>query len=993
MSSATVITTDLVLCPTNLERIVRRCVPKEMIPSDWKCSRLSVFSNLDHLRKMGKSELGLFRSTQDLFMVIANFLGVPGCVDIMDFDFNGLYTTIPRMHSSLKGIDFVYKIDLVALASLVIPCPFKDWQRKMVLSSVKVCQRILESKWKTEFKSHCEMVQSPKDYLEKFSKRVTKGSNKLAPNVQRLKETGEMLLEDEEVPEAEVLKAPWMDELFSDKDAADGVYKIFKAYTEMYAISEHKKDYIMMVSWIGIVATLLEDFMANSIPSNTKATVRLFSAGKDNFVMAHELLQSLKNKNLDVSGFEEEVLGMPKLSTLEFREVARKVNIQDMKNIEFIRITQPETKLQATPIPSPNGDYCVRAIDAFHELLNDMIVAKKVFQTIDMDQFKHIDDFFNSVKDYFCSNQGVYFISQEDLSMIKSMWEECYETKLKSSKQAKNIRNVRGCSLNDLKKELECLDLEACFPDIKDIAEGVYSQKKQTDMHTMIFQCQMIGLTIPMFEIIDFLHSQKVCSEWIPDSPCCGEDAELMEMVRTAYAEFQAEEDAKEAAKAEAKDASQKKKRSKKVKKAMEPTLPLPTSKPISTASESSSDPEMQVEEDAKEAVEAAEAERKKEEVAMEAPQKKKRSKKVKKTNCKETTLPLPTSEPTSTPSESSSDPESETPESKESQACPKCSRASHFADVAKEKLRLSKVEWKHLKKDLANAELEVEVFKQKVTDKDEKIRMLEELLKSKDDIIERQNIDLLEKQNVIMNFEMEMESKDNIIQEKSTTIKDLEKSLKMKEYRINELEAEKSSEVRFMEPTRSDEETEKVRDVLFKLLEIQGTLKSGNPIGKCKELAQRICMKAHDKQIEDATRIESIRFCNDAKIYIQAVNTQLEMIRGSRVVKPEEIPELPNFPALSRGFLKAYENIFKSEAPKICHSLLKTPEVKPGELADTDCLICIEEMDSEEGTIKCECCKRRYHVECAQEWFKTKRTCPACSSPLLDDSEFPELI
>ncbi|CAP20873.2 Protein CBG24211 [Caenorhabditis briggsae] len=115
-------------------------------------------------------------------------------------------------------------------------------------------------------------------------------------------------------------------------------------------------------------------------------------------------------------------------------------------------------------------------------------------------------------------------------------------------------------------------------------------------------------------------------------------------------------------------------------------------------------------------------------------------------------------------------------------------------------------------------------------------------------------------------------------------------------------------------------------------------------------------------------------------------------MIRGSRVVKPDEIPELPEFPALSKRFLKTYEDIFKSEAPKICHSLLKTPKVKPGELADTDCLICIEEMESEEGTIKCECCKRRYHTECVQEWFKTKRTCPACSSALLDDSEFPTL-
>ncbi|PIC23548.1 hypothetical protein B9Z55_017220 [Caenorhabditis nigoni] len=930
MSSKTDITMDLVWCPTNMEKIVRRCIPKEMIPSDWSCGQLNVFSNLDHLRKMGKSELGMFRSAQDLFMVLANFLGVPGCADIIDFDSNGLYTTIPGMHTSLKGIDFVYKIDLLAFASLVIPCNFKGWQRKMALSSVKLCQRILESKWKSELKSHCEMVELPKDYLEYISMSMTQCSNSFAAKVKLQKKVYKESLEDGDVPDTEDVKAYWTEVLASDKDAAAEVYEIFKSYTEKYPLAENRDDYLLMVSYIGAVARTLQEFMTESIPSSTKATVRLFSAGKDNFVMAHELLQSLKNKNLDVSGFEEEVLGMPKLSTLEFREVARKVNIQDMKNIEFIRINHPETSLQATPIPSPTGDYCVRAIDAFHELLNDMIVAKKVFQTIDKDQFEHVENFFDSVKDFFRSDQGVYFISLEDLNLVKSMWEECYESNLKTSKQAKTTRKVRNVrnrdsEMDELKKVYH--NLERCFPDIKDIVGGEYLKKKPTDMYAAIFQWQVIALSDEITYMDDFLHSQKVCTEWIPGSPCCGEGAELMEIIKTAYAQFHAEKDAKEAAEAAATGAPQKKKRSKKVKKTKEPT------------------PE----------------------------------------------LPLPTSDITSTASESFSDPEAETPETKESRACPMCSRASQFADVANEKLRLSKIECKHLKKDLANAELEVEILKQKVTDKDERIRMLEELLKSKDHIIERQNMDLLAKQDTIMNFEMEAETRDIIIQEKSITIQNLEHSLKLKDDRIEYLKAPQSSEVRIMEPTRSDEETEKIRDLLFKLLEIQGTLKSGNPVVKCRELAQRICMKAHNKQIEDATKIEAIRFCEQAKIYTQAVNTQLEMIRGSQLVKPEEIPELPEFPTLSQGFLKAYENIFKTKAPKICHSLLKTAEVRPGELADTECLICIAEMESEEGTIKCEC-KRRYHMKCAKEWFKTKRTCPACNASLLDDSEFPEL-
>ncbi|UMM32625.1 hypothetical protein L5515_006353 [Caenorhabditis briggsae] len=569
MSSATVITTDLILCPTNLEKIVRRCIPKEMIPFDYKFTNLSAISNLGLLRAMGKSTLGMFRSTEELFMLVANFLGVPGRANLMDFDLNGLYTTIPRMHTSLKGIDFVYKIDLLAFASLVVPCPFTNWQRNMVLSAIKGCQRFLESKWKSEIHSHCEMVQSPKDCLEWLSGQLAGVSDNYLTKAESLMKNFKPC---SAVLQPHDLNVYWTEMLKLDGKGASVVYEILRTYNERHPITENKDDYIKMLSWIGIVARVLEDFMTNSIPSNTKATVRLFSAGKNNFVMAHEFLQSLKNKNFDVSGFEEEVLGMPKLSTLEFREVARKVNIQDMKNIEFIRITQPETKLQATPIPSPNGDYCVRAIDAFHELLNDMIVAKKVFQTIEKDQFKHVETFFDSVKEYFCSNQGVYFISLEDLNLIKSMWEECYEFKLKTSKQAKNIRNVRkgNSELDELRKVY--LKLEKCLPNMKAIAGGEYLNKKPLDMYATIFQWQITALSDEITYITDFLHSQKVCTKWIPNSPCCGEGAELMEMVKKAYAEFQAEEDAKEAAKSAkgekkndevAMEVPQKKKRSK----------------------------------------------------------------------------------------------------------------------------------------------------------------------------------------------------------------------------------------------------------------------------------------------------------------------------------------------------------------------------------------------------------------------------------------------
>ncbi|CAO4377123.1 unnamed protein product [Caenorhabditis nigoni] len=912
---------DMVFSSDNVKKLVERCIPKELIPVDWKCDKSDARSNLESLMECSRGQLGMFENVTALFQALANFLTAPGCANLLQFD--GIYTTLPLIHNSIKGVEYIYKKDVLELISLAIPCPFKDWQAELVRLAVKSRLKCFEAEWRSRINSHCEMIKVDIKILKVFAANLFECAKALFKNTE--------------------LCMPNLPD-FSNVGSTDGSYEMLKSFDEKYPIAKNKQFYTRMFSWVMTVGKLFNKVLEKSFMSadDSKATVRLFKIGKDSYVMAHELLQSMKNKNMDVSEFEEEVLQMSNLATFNFREVAQKVKIGDMKNIEFIRITSKVSTI-AIPIPAPDGTYCVPATDALYDLISDMIMAKKVLQGINRSQFEHIQQFFNSMEHIFPVEGGDYFISLDDVEVVKAKWEKTYEDHLKSSAPVKHIRKVRkgGFTEDDLDKELEYLNLYNCFPEMKREVEWAYkivtkdrtSTLKLEDMHAAVFQCQMTILLGNLPNIYKFLHSQKMCMKWVPYLGCvmC-EMATLPTLKKLLNKPSPTKEELKEL---------------------METTT-------VSVVGPTPKESEVIVEE-------------KNQNVSSDVP-KKKRSRKTKKSE-----------ESNQSTSESSSSPEPEMPEtSKESQSCPKCSRASHFADVANEKLRVTKVECKHLKKELANAELEIEIVKQKVADKDERIRMLEELLKSKDDIIERQNMDLLEKQTVIMNLEMEVESNYNIIQEKSTIIKNLEKSLAEKE--------DQSSVVRILQPTRSDEKTEKVRDVLFKLLEIQGTLRNGNPVGKCRELAQRICMKAHNKEIEDATRIESIKFCEKAKIYIQAVNTQLDMIRGSRVVKPEEIPELPEFPALSKRFLKTYEDIFKSEAPKICHFLLKTPEVKPGELADTDCLICIEEMESEEGTIKCECCKRRYHTECVQEWFKTKRTCPACSSVLLDDSEFPAL-
>ncbi|PIC11969.1 hypothetical protein B9Z55_028730 [Caenorhabditis nigoni] len=914
-----IIPEDIVLSPENVKKLVERCISKELIPVDWKCDQSDVYSNLESLLECSRGQLGMFESADALFQSLANFLSAPGCTNLIEFDVD--YSTLPVTHMSIKGEQYIYKMDVLEFLSLRIPCPFKDFEAELVRFAMKCCLDCFEDEWKSQFNSHCEMIKVDLQMLKVFA--------------ENLHECSKALFKKE-------LSLPCLPDFSNaaiDVESESGYYGILKFCDESYPMAENKKFYARMISWIATVGKLFHKVLKDSFMSTdeSKATVRLFKIGKDSYVMAHELLRSMKNKNMDVSEFEEEVLAMSNLATFNFREVAQKVKIEDLKNIEFIRINH-KVSITPIPLPAPDGTYCVLATDALHDLFNDIIVAKKVLQIINRDQFEHIRSFFNSVEHILRGNGGDFFISLDDVKWMKAEWEKTYDDHLKSSVPVKNIRKVRkgGFTEDDLDKELEYLNLYNCFPQMKREVKWTYeevtldrsSTLKLEDMHSAVFQCQMAVLLENLPYVYQFLHSQKMCTKWVPYMICLFCQKPRIEMLLNKSSRTKEEE---------------------------QELIEMTT---VAVIKPSPEEDNFIVEE-------------KEHEVSTNV-SKKKRSKKVKKS---EEASSL-------TPSDSPTSPAFKMPEaSKESESCQKCSRASHFADVANEKFRISKVECKHLRKELADAELEVEIQKQRVMDKNERIRILEELLKSKDDIIERQNMDLLAKQDTIMNLEMEI---DEIIRKKSTTMKNLEKPLVEKD--------DQSSEVRILEPTRCDEKTEKARDVLFKLLEIKGTLRSGNPIGKCRELGYRLTMNAKNKEIEDATRVEVYHFCEQAKTYIQEVDSQLKMIRGSHRTKPEEIPELPEFPALSQEFRKAYKDVVKSDAPQICQTLLKTPEVKPGELADTDCLICIDEMESEEGTIKCEFCNRRYHTKCAQQWFETKRTCPACSSTLLDDSEFPKL-
>ncbi|KAF1754212.1 hypothetical protein GCK72_020772 [Caenorhabditis remanei] len=199
---------------------------------------------------------------------------------------------------------------------------------------------------------------------------------------------------------------------------SDVILESMEKFLKHYQPEKYSKELSAILIWLGLVMKRVAHFAEQESihlpplysvnPTNeTKLVIRAFSVGNNLFVMAHELLKTLKDRNKDVSGFEEEVLRMPRLSTLSYREVLQKIDRNVLKNLEFVKMKRIMLMFAQTPIPTYDGAYCIFASEVLYELLVDMIVAKKVFHTIGEESWTHIKKFFKSTKCYFDESRGV----------------------------------------------------------------------------------------------------------------------------------------------------------------------------------------------------------------------------------------------------------------------------------------------------------------------------------------------------------------------------------------------------------------------------------------------------------------------------------------------------------------------------------------------------------------------------------------------------------
>ncbi|CCD67822.2 RING-type domain-containing protein [Caenorhabditis elegans] len=355
-------------------------------------------------------------------------------------------------------------------------------------------------------------------------------------------------------------------------------------------------------------------------------------------------------------------------------------------------------------------------------------------------------------------------------------------------------------------------------------------------------------------------------------------------------------------------------------------------------------------------------------------------------------------------------------PEEKQSNACPKCFRASEYNIKLRDDLRLEKIETKHLRKSLKLSQQESEEKSQKIAGKNEEIEHLKaqvettkrelldqksELNHEKDETIRLQMEQILDHQNALVKKSLQVIERDEEIQLLKAQIQAQQNAIAQQKISIRNLELEnrklmqkKPTLVAETIPQRFTEDTEKVQDILFEMLKAQAVLEVENPMNKINKMTSKLIQVSKNRENKIISKREFIYFERQIRGYTKEVENRIKIIRSNEQISSDQIPELRNFPTFSDEFLKAYKDTFKENAPLICAQLLKTPESqKSDDLEDKECLVCLEDMMEEHETLKCSNCKRQYHTGCAQKWFKVKRICPTCNSGLLDDTEFPVLV
>ncbi|EFO97652.1 hypothetical protein CRE_16103 [Caenorhabditis remanei] len=478
---------------SNFEDTIRQYIPEELISPTWKCVGKDFSVQLKSLLDDEQSQLGMVESAERLEDDICCYF------DLIRRKFEDPIKKLPYDYKNAAQKPCIYKNDMYKMFIASYCYPLNSWVR----DAVRV---ILEEYWKRFKKGvsdHEMIVCSRGPDFSIWSVQNEKKVNVLTKfNVQHANE-------------------------------------YLEQYKKIKPDEDHTADIEQVIKYIGFVMGRVAKFARDNdihmppfheMQKKTKAVIRVFQVGNKKFVMAEEWRKTCQQHNIDIRWLKKEVSGMQELSTLTYDKVA--VTIKGVAEIVTIEKERLQTFRQ-TPIPYDGGS-CILAVDALYELLLNMIVVKKVFQTNEENQ---LEKFFALMEFYFDASRGVFFLSLENVEVIRTMWEYFYSHQMKKS-NGKVIKKAKtaGFSVGELNETLKSLEL--CFEDISKYADLIYPKLTTAanglslyQLHMAVIYCQINCFARKVPKILEFIHNQNSCNRMnIVECQHCSDEAAVKKM-------------------------------------------------------------------------------------------------------------------------------------------------------------------------------------------------------------------------------------------------------------------------------------------------------------------------------------------------------------------------------------------------------------------------------------------------------------------------------
>lgn len=476
------------------------------MPPGWKCERVKHLDNIKNLLDQGFQLLGMFDNRKELWSEICAYLDFPKCIEYFNWDWDSKVIVFPRDLKSLAGDWCMYKNNLYKLFFLYNKRPFATGTNVANLT-----EWILKACWeRLRAGSHHELIVCPYELI---------GTE--CDDTYKIKFTKEL-----SSTEFEEFKVGWNRALEYEIWT---VTDLILESTEQYEKNNPDVSFLdkaNAISFVGHVMGRVEMFLGEvdtTLPLfptsiSIKPLIRLFSVDGSQFVMAHELLGTLKKHEMKVERkFEKEVNGMLKLSTLSFEKIEQKVGEDVFKNLDFVEMKMHSLTFSHTPIPTHDGGFCLFAADALHEILMDLILVKKVFQNIQKENQIHVMQFLESLQLYFDAKRGIHFIEMEVVDAIKTLWKTAYDETIQpiASKTEYIDPTIRyNPEVTELEDAIKKLKLDGFLDDIMTYTRKIIEERNPNEprnLYKSLAKCQINSIIRKIPGIPEFIHNQKAC--------------------------------------------------------------------------------------------------------------------------------------------------------------------------------------------------------------------------------------------------------------------------------------------------------------------------------------------------------------------------------------------------------------------------------------------------------------------------------------------------